>query len=150
MLTLEEWRHWLEGVNQPFIIWTDHKSLAYIQTAKRLNSCQSCWILLFGRFKLSLTYRSGARNLKPDALSRQFPQGPSSTCPDTVLPSSCIVAGVTWEIESHVKEAQQNHPDRGNSPNHCLSLRQSGPRCSSGLTTPSLPATLVSTRPCSW
>lgn len=31
-LALEEWRHWLEGPKQPFIVWTDHKNLAYNQT----------------------------------------------------------------------------------------------------------------------
>lgn len=29
-LALEEWRHWLEGANQPFIILTDHKNLEYL------------------------------------------------------------------------------------------------------------------------
>lgn len=24
-VALEEWRHWLEGSEQPFLIWTDHK-----------------------------------------------------------------------------------------------------------------------------
>lgn len=33
-LTLEEWQHWLEGANQPFVVLTDHKSLEYLQTAK--------------------------------------------------------------------------------------------------------------------
>ena len=37
-LVLEEWRHWLEGTEQPFIVWTDHRNLSYIQSAKRLNS----------------------------------------------------------------------------------------------------------------
>ena len=37
-LALEEWRHWLEGAEHPFLVWTDHKNLEYIQTAKRLNS----------------------------------------------------------------------------------------------------------------
>jgi len=36
-LALEEWRHWLEGAKHPFVIWTDHKNLTYIQGAKRLN-----------------------------------------------------------------------------------------------------------------
>lgn len=44
-LALEEWRHWLEGAEQPFLVWTDHKNLAYIQTAKRLNSRQARWAL---------------------------------------------------------------------------------------------------------
>ncbi len=37
-LALEEWRHWLEGSGVPFIVWTDHKNLEYIKSAKRLNS----------------------------------------------------------------------------------------------------------------
>ncbi|KAI3373264.1 hypothetical protein L3Q82_006566 [Scortum barcoo] len=38
---LEEWRHWLEGAEQPFIVWTDHKNLEYLKSAKRLNSSSS-------------------------------------------------------------------------------------------------------------
>ena len=35
-LALDEWRHWLEGAELPFIVWTDHKNLSYIQSAKGL------------------------------------------------------------------------------------------------------------------
>lgn len=24
-VALEEWRHWLEGVEKPFLVWTDHR-----------------------------------------------------------------------------------------------------------------------------
>lgn len=34
MLTLEEWRHWQEGLEVPFVVWTDHHNLKYIQLAK--------------------------------------------------------------------------------------------------------------------
>lgn len=40
---LEEWRHWLAGAEQPFLVWTGHKNLEYIKKAKRLNSCQARW-----------------------------------------------------------------------------------------------------------
>lgn len=33
VLALEEWRHWLEGVDQPFVVWTDHKNLSYLRSA---------------------------------------------------------------------------------------------------------------------
>ena len=49
-LALEEWRHWLEGVDTPFIVWTDHKNLEYIKSAKRLNSRQARWSIFFSRF----------------------------------------------------------------------------------------------------
>ncbi len=49
-LALEEWRHWLEGSGVPFIVWTDHKNLEYIKSAKRLNSRQARWALFFRSF----------------------------------------------------------------------------------------------------
>lgn len=49
-VTLEEWRHWLEGVAQPFLVWIDHKNLEYLQTAKRLSPCQASWAMFFCRF----------------------------------------------------------------------------------------------------
>lgn len=63
---MEEWRHWLEGAGQLFIIWTDHKNLEYIGTAKRLNSRQARWALFFARFNLSLSYRPGSCNVSVD------------------------------------------------------------------------------------
>lgn len=32
-LTLEEWRHQLEGTVHPFTLFTDHKNLVYLYTA---------------------------------------------------------------------------------------------------------------------
>lgn len=50
--SLEEWKHRLEGLEYPFIVWTDHKKLAYSQTAKHLNSHQAHWVLDFGCFNI--------------------------------------------------------------------------------------------------
>ena len=84
-LALEEWRHWLEGAKQPFLVWNDHKSLIYLTDAKRLNSGQVRWVLFFRRFNFSITYRPSTRNVKTDALSWQF--SPSSLdTPDNILP----------------------------------------------------------------
>ena len=115
-LALEEWRHWLEGSEIPFIVWTDHKNLAYIQSAKRLNSRQAGWALFFGRFNFTITYRPGSKNVKPDALSRQFSSEESPSVSDTILPAALVVATLTWEVESAVREAQLEEPDPGTGP----------------------------------
>lgn len=39
-VTLEEYRHWLEGAEQPFLVWTNHMNFKYIKNAKRLNPRQ--------------------------------------------------------------------------------------------------------------
>ncbi len=85
-LALEEWRHWLEGSGVPFIVWTDHKNLEYIQSAKRLNSRQARWALFFGRFEFSISYRPGSKNIKPDALSRIFDISDRPVSPECIIP----------------------------------------------------------------
>ncbi|KAI3377948.1 hypothetical protein L3Q82_009079 [Scortum barcoo] len=47
-VALEEWRHWLEGAEQPFLVWTDHKNLGYLNSAKRLNSRQARFFRIHG------------------------------------------------------------------------------------------------------
>src|SRR3979490_3575358 len=37
MQALTEWRHYLQGMRQPFEIWTDHKNLEYFMMARKLN-----------------------------------------------------------------------------------------------------------------
>jgi hypothetical protein len=61
-MALEEWRHWLEGAEQPFVVWTYHTNLEYLCTAKCLNS----------RFNFTISYRPGSKNVKPDPLSHQY------------------------------------------------------------------------------
>src|SRR5271168_1975800 len=47
---LEEWRHFLEGTEHQFEIWTDHKNLEYFMKAKKLNRRQARWSLFLARF----------------------------------------------------------------------------------------------------
>ncbi len=117
-LALEEWRHWLEGSGVPFIVWTDHKNLEYIRTAKRLNSRQARWALFFGRFDFSLSYRPGSKNIKPDSLSRIFDHSERPSTPECILPETLFVSTLTWEVESKVKAALEGvMPPPGCPPN---------------------------------
>ncbi|CAJ1078658.1 Pol polyprotein [Xyrichtys novacula] len=115
-LALEEWRHLLEGALQPFIVWTDHKNLEYIRSARRMNSRQARWSLFFSRFNFSITYRPGSRNTKPDALSRQFSGENALPDPEPILPQTRIVASLTWEVEAQVLRALEQQPDPGGGP----------------------------------
>ncbi len=118
-LALEEWRHWLEGSGVPFIVWTDHKNLEYIKSAKRLNSRQARWALFFGRFDFSISYRPGSKNIKPDALSRIFDHSDRPSFSEPIVPQEFFVSAVTWEIESKVRTASQGvTPPSGCPPGH--------------------------------
>ncbi|XP_070688265.1 uncharacterized protein [Pempheris klunzingeri] len=65
---LEEWRHWLEGAEQPFLVWTDHKNLEYVRKAKRLNSRQARSLRIHPTFHVS--------RLKPVKDSTMVPPPP--------------------------------------------------------------------------
>ncbi len=99
-LALGERRQWLEGMAIPFLVWTDHRNLEYIQSAKCLSSRQTCWALFFGYFNFALSYRPGSKNGKPNALSRQFSAPVNEPPSDTILPSGRVVGAVDWGIES--------------------------------------------------
>ncbi len=87
------------------MVWTDHKNLEYIRTAKRINSRQARWALFFGRFRFTISYRPGSKNGKPDALSRIFEATASPTPPVAIIQPERVVAVVTWGVESKVRDA---------------------------------------------
>ena len=114
---LKEWRHWLEGSSQPFVVMSDHKNLTYLRSAKRLSPRQSRWALFFTRFNFTISYKPGHLNVRADALSRRFcdPSEPAIE-PEPVLPSSHFLGVVTWEIESEVTQALESEPGPGGNP----------------------------------
>ncbi len=93
-LTLEEWRHWLEGAQEPFIVLTDDKNLEYLREAKRLNP------LFFTRFHFSISYRPGSRNLKADALSRLHAPEEDNREPEPIFPEDMFLSPIQWAPES--------------------------------------------------
>ena len=114
---LKEWRHWLEGASLPFVVLSDHKNLVYTQSAKRLTPRQSRWALFFTRFDFTITYKPGSENVQADALSRQFCHASTpSSDPEPILPPSCFLGSLTWEIEAEVLRAQEADPDPGGDP----------------------------------
>ena len=64
--------------------------------------------MFFTRFKFSLSYRPGSKNVKPDALSRLFDPSFAPRSPSTILPPSCVIGAVTWWIEKEVRRANVN------------------------------------------
>lgn len=103
-LALGEWRHWLEGTSEPFLVWTDHKNLEYIRSARRLTSRQARWALFFDRFNFTLSYRPGSKNIKPEALSRLFDHSEYERI-ETILPKGRLIDALVWRIERRVREA---------------------------------------------
>uniref|UniRef100_A0A8C8DLA6 Gypsy retrotransposon integrase-like protein 1 n=1 Tax=Oryzias sinensis TaxID=183150 RepID=A0A8C8DLA6_9TELE len=93
-------------------------NLAYLRSAKRLNSRKARWCLFFDRFQFTITYRPGSRNIKPDALSRKYSPSERTTTP--ILPPTCIIGTLTWDIESKVLQAQGEETDHPPAPRGTL------------------------------
>jgi hypothetical protein len=75
----EEWRPDLEGTDLPIQVLTDHKSLEYFMTTKRLTRRQARWAEFLADYNFQITYRPGKDNQKADALTRRpgdRPKGP--------------------------------------------------------------------------
>ena len=69
MHALKTWRHFLIGNRCD--VYTDHKSLKYIFTQKKLNLGQRRWLELIKDYDMKLHYHPGKANVVADALSRK-------------------------------------------------------------------------------
>jgi len=69
---LEAWRHFLEGSQSKFEVWTDHKNLEYFMSNQKLNHRQARWALYLSRFDFVLKHISGSKMGKVDGLSRRL------------------------------------------------------------------------------
>lgn len=75
------------------MIFTDHKNLEYLKTAKCLNSCHFQWALLFAQFYFMLSYRLSSKNIKAASLSHLYPTDNKDPSPECMLSSP-----VLWEL----------------------------------------------------
>ena len=68
----EEWRPELSSAdpNDPIRVFTDHSSLRYFMSTKRLTQRQVRWAEFLSQFHFQIQYRPGNLNHKADALSR--------------------------------------------------------------------------------
>jgi hypothetical protein len=54
---LEDWRHYLIGLPEPFTIAADHRNLEYWTKACNLNCCQAWWYLTLAEYNFTLVYK---------------------------------------------------------------------------------------------
>ena len=69
---LQEWCAELEGlqIKECFQVLTDHQSLEYFMTTKKLNTQQARWAEFLSQFYFLIKYQPGRQNTLADALSR--------------------------------------------------------------------------------
>jgi hypothetical protein len=68
---LKEWRTFLQGIIEPFIIKTDHKNLIGFLTTKELNQRQVRWAEILAEYYFKIKYIKGTDNTRADILSKK-------------------------------------------------------------------------------
>ena len=67
----KQWRVYVEGAVIPVCVYTDHKNLEYFSTARTTSRRHARWAAALSTYNYTITFRKGASNGKPDALSRR-------------------------------------------------------------------------------
>jgi hypothetical protein len=68
----EQWRAELQSIETFINVLTDHKSLKYFMTIKKLNKRQARWVEFLVEFDFKITYQSEKKNDKADSLIRRL------------------------------------------------------------------------------
>jgi hypothetical protein len=67
---LEDWRHYLMGLPEPFTIAMDHHILEYWTKSRNLNCCQAQWYLILAEYNFTLVYKPGSSMIVSDLMSQ--------------------------------------------------------------------------------
>ena len=70
ILSLEEWRQYIQGTMHPITIITNHKNISYIKDPCKLSRQQARWFLFLQDFDLQWQVTPGTKMAPVDTLSR--------------------------------------------------------------------------------
>ena len=94
----KEWRHYLMGAKHPVTVYTDHRNLTFLKSAKTLTPRQLRWSLYFADYDFVITYRPGTKNGKADALSRIDTELQKNVVkPQGIIPEEKIISATIGE-----------------------------------------------------
>ncbi|KAI0519613.1 hypothetical protein KFK09_007064 [Dendrobium nobile] len=68
--SLRYWRHYM--LLQEFVIFSNHETLCYINSHKKLNACHGRWVEFLQEYMYTFIYKTGVENKAVDALSRRM------------------------------------------------------------------------------
>ena len=74
----KKWKPELEGTVIPVKVLTDHKGLEYFMTTKKLTPSQARWAEFLSEYNFIISYQSGKKNEKVDALIKKLNERPIS------------------------------------------------------------------------
>ena len=92
ILTLAEWKQYLQGTSHPVSVLTDHKNLSYLKDCRKLSQWQARWSLFLQDFDLVWKVTPGTHMGPADALSQQDHLDTTEDNVDTpILPDPMVI-----------------------------------------------------------
>ena len=137
----EQWRPELEGTEIPIKVFTDHKSLEFFMTTKKLTRRQARWAEFLSEFNFVIVYQTGKNNEKADALTRRPNDKPKDEKDErqqhqlqTLLPRNRIeLAPIETETEETVQTLEEKVRQGNVTDEDCNNMRQALSAASTGL-----------------
>ena len=72
VIALKEWRAFLQGIIDLFVVKTDYKNLTGFLTIKELNCKQVKWAKILVEYHFEIKYIKGIDNVRVNALNRKI------------------------------------------------------------------------------
>jgi len=69
---IQEWKHYIDGVPDKTIIWTDHNNIIYWTNPAKLLQRMIRWLTTLSAYKIKIKYIAGNKNTIADTLSQKF------------------------------------------------------------------------------
>ncbi|QRW18359.1 Retrotransposable element Tf2 protein [Rhizoctonia solani] len=96
---LEEWQIFLEAMDKPVQVFTDHRNLEYWMQARTFNCRHARWQIFLSNFNFEIHYCPGKQSGKPNALSRQSDYMEEPQEPEIMLPAKVFANTSEEELE---------------------------------------------------
>jgi hypothetical protein len=111
ILTLVEWKHYLQGMSHPITVVTDHKNLSYIKDPQKLSHQQARWALFLQDFDIIWKVMPGTKMAPTDALSQWDNVDTFLDNMDTsIIPSPTIINALDLTLARHIKSSSSFDP----------------------------------------
>ncbi|QRW25673.1 Retrotransposable element Tf2 protein [Rhizoctonia solani] len=96
---LEEWQIFLEAMEKPVQVFTNHCNLEYWMQAQTFNCRHTQWHIFLSNFNFEIHYYPGKQSGKPDALSRRADYVDTPQEPKIMLPTKVFANASQEELE---------------------------------------------------
>jgi hypothetical protein len=111
ILSLTEWKQYLQGTTHPVTIITDHKNLSYIKDPRKLSRRQARWALFLQDFDIVWKVLPGTKMAPADTLSRRDYVNTSLDNADTsIVPSPAIINALDLSLVRYIQSSSASDP----------------------------------------